>query len=225
MTPDPIVYAQYGPVAEGGSFVYRGVLTQEDGLTPVPGNSIQSITLTLTDSVTQAVINSRNAQNVLNLNQCTFDSTGSTGAFAWDGLPADDPFLRVDPPPSEGDLEVHQAILSWTYLNLQATILTGRRKIYITVEKYLGATVTPVGTGSQTYTDVILEPVPDGAEPIEGAQVWVTSDQAGLTLVAGPQLTDCNGSFTFELNPGGYWLWVKSDSYTFATNPTAITVS
>ncbi len=55
--------------------------------------------------------------------------------------------------------------------------------------------------------------------------MWVTSDQAGQTLAAGPLLTDCLGSFTFKLNPGSYWLWMKADGFTFTTNPTSITVT
>lgn len=44
--------------------------------------------------------------------------------------------------------------------------------------------------------------------PAVGGQVWLTSDQAGTTVVAGTLYTDSNGKVTFMLTVGNvYYIW------------------
>lgn len=210
--PNPIIYTNIGPLAEGGTGKYTGTLTQEDGETIVPGSVLDSLTLTLKDITTGQVINSRNAQNVLNANNVTVDENG---LLTWTLLPADLPFLRKNPPPFDSDVEVHIAVFEWTWNNTKA----GRKKVFILVEKYLGS--FGPGTGAIEYTDIIQ--TPDTSTPIADAIVWATSDSGGNTIVAGPVKSDTAGSFTLKLNAGTYYLWVNHESYTFAS--TQITVS
>lgn len=213
---NPIQYTQIGPIAEGGVGVYSGVLTQEDGVTPVPGVSITGLKLTLTDLRTRAVINSRNEQNVLNANNVTLDVVGSTGELSWELQAADTPFLQLDPPPEEGQVEIHQAILEWNW----GADKVGKKKIFILVEKYLGPSGNPEGSGSEEYSEVVTGP---DSEVVDDALVWVTSDEEGEVVVAGPQRTKTDGSFKFMLDPGDYYLWARHSAYNFS-GPTAITI-
>lgn len=60
--------------------------------------------------------------------------------------------------------------------------------------------------------------------PVDGVEVWVTTDTAGSNVVAGALMTDTLGKCTFMLDPGDYYLWRKKAGYNFS-NPQAITVS
>jgi len=62
------------------------------------------------------------------------------------------------------------------------------------------------------------------ASPIPGAQVWVSTDEAGSNVYAGALTTDAFGKATFMLDPGTYYLFVQAPEYTGA-NPTTITVT
>ena len=47
-----------------------------------------------------------------------------------------------------------------------------------------------------------------------GVEVWLSNDQAGTQVVAGPLLTDINGRVTFLLNVGStYYLWARKDGF------------
>lgn len=76
-----------------------------------------------------------------------------------------------------------------------------------------------IGPGSVSYTVT----VDDGSNPLDGAEVWVSTDSAGLNVVAGTLNTDAMGQVTFLLDAGSYYLWVSHSGYD-ATNPTAVTV-
>ena len=76
------------------------------------------------------------------------------------------------------------------------------------------------GLGAITHTvNVIVDGV-----PISGAEVWITSDEAGANLVAGTITTNAQGNATFYLDAGTYYVFIRATGYTF-TNPTTITVS
>jgi len=54
-----------------------------------------------------------------------------------------------------------------------------------------------------------------GGINLADADVWVTSDSAGTTVVAGTKQTDSNGNVTLMLDDGNtYYLWVQKDGYT-----------
>jgi hypothetical protein len=55
--------------------------------------------------------------------------------------------------------------------------------------------------------------VSDGANPIEGARIWVSTDAAGATVIAGPLVTDSFGVVTLLLDAGTYYAWVRKDGF------------
>src|SRR4051812_43137329 len=73
---------------ELSSASYRGQIVDEDG---IGFGAIETLTLTLFDKVTQAIINSRDEQDVLNANGVSVDL--STGQLTWALIPADNVIL------------------------------------------------------------------------------------------------------------------------------------
>lgn len=213
-------YFVVGPVPSGATFAYSAVLTQLDGVTPIAAGMLQSLTLTFVDVETQAVINSRSAQNVFNLNGVTVDNTGGTGALQWIGGSADNPFLRSDPPPRLGDVERHLAVFSWTWTQGGATY-PGTKKLFVVVESYKDVGVEDGGSGADQVVGVVLEP--DGVTPVTDAHAWATSDSAGATRLAGPVETDSLGQFLLMLPPGTAYLWANSPSFA-VPGPVTVTV-
>jgi hypothetical protein len=63
-----------------------------------------------------------------------------------------------------------------------------------------------------------------GGNPIDGVEVWVTTDAAGYNVAAGTLSTDASGEVTFMLDPGDYYVWRQKAGYNF-TNPQEITVT
>lgn len=215
-------YFLVGPVPSDAAAVYGAVLTQLDGVTPIGPGMLQSLTLTLVDEVTRAVINNREGQDVLNKNGVIVDVTGGTGALQWIVSSADNPFVRAKPPPIFGELERHEAIFVWTWVDPNNTTQTGKRKVFIMVESYENLDKPTMGSGSKIYTDFVYQS--DGATPVDDALVWVTSDPAGSMFVAGTIQTTRLGQFTFLLDPGTYYVWVKSPSYAMS-GPNTIVVT
>lgn len=78
-----------------------------------------------------------------------------------------------------------------------------------------------VGPGSIEFTVTITD---DMATPLDGAEVWVSTDEGGSNVIAGTLNTNASGQATFLLDAGAYWLWVAHSGYN-RDNPTAITVS
>jgi hypothetical protein len=72
-----------------------------------------------------------------------------------------------------------------------------------------------VGAGAITFTYTLTSSV-DSA-PIGSATVWVTSDEAGLYVVASGT-TDANGEVVFYLDAGTYYVWRYKVGWNF-TNP------
>ena len=89
------------------------------------------------------------------------------------------------------------------------------------------ASITAGGIpGSVEVTDILID---DDTNPIEGAAVWITTDEAGTnTIWAGttnasgyPKDAANNNPF---LDPGTYYVWVQLSGYSFS-NPTTEVVS
>ena len=72
------------------------------------------------------------------------------------------------------------------------------------------------GAGAYTLTDV------DTGAPIDGAEVWVSTDSAGANIIASGT-TNALGVVTFYLDTGTYYIWSKRAGYNF-TNPDEETV-
>ena len=96
-------------VIEGTSMIYTATLQDASG-TALPLASIDSLTLTLYDKATGTIINSRNAQDVLNTNQVTVHAT--SGLLTWTALPAD---MAIVGTPTAGVLETHVALFECVY--------------------------------------------------------------------------------------------------------------
>ncbi len=92
--------------------------------------------------------------------------------------------------------------------------------------KFLDAAVSSVsgsaGAGSQSETLTIKD---NSGNPISGAEVWVSTDEAGTNVVAGTLNTDDFGQVTFLLDPGTYYLWADDAGHRFSPNPQQIVVS
>ena len=77
------------------------------------------------------------------------------------------------------------------------------------------------GGGSGAITKTIT--ITNGASPLDGVEVWVTTDSGGVNVVAGTLSTNSFGQVTFMLDAGNYYVWTQLAGYNF-TNPTSITV-
>lgn len=81
---------------------------------------------------------------------------------------------------------------------------------------------TAVGGAGGTETTIYVE---DGSSnPIQGVEVWLTTDSAGTNTIAGTIITDNFGNATFYLDPGTYYVWKQKPLYSFV-NPTSIAVT
>lgn len=75
----------FDPISELSSSVYTATIKNTAG-DPVPYTDLDTFTLTLYDTGTGEIINSRDDQNILNANQVTVDSDG---LITWNMLPED----------------------------------------------------------------------------------------------------------------------------------------
>jgi hypothetical protein len=94
-----------GPINERTSARYTATLTDETGA-PIDGTALDTATLTLYDVATEAVINSRSAQNVKNTNGVTISALG---ALVWVLSPADNAIVGT------GAIENHVALFTFTW--------------------------------------------------------------------------------------------------------------
>ena len=129
------------------SAIFTGTLLDVAGVA-IPLTSIVSLTLTLTDAKTGAVVNSRNAQNVLNANNVTVNAT--TGAMQWLVQVADTALYDTS-----SSIEDHVAKFVWTYETNKVGIHTHRMRI---VNSLMLCTVDDVRVilGSISDSDVPL---------------------------------------------------------------------
>jgi len=77
------------------------------------------------------------------------------------------------------------------------------------------------GAGAISWTYTLTDS--DDGTPIDGAEVWATTDAAGEDVVASGT-TDSFGVVTFMLDAGAYYFWRKCSGYNFV-NPDQETVS
>lgn len=84
----------------------------------------------------------------------------------------------------------------------------------------LNTAASASGSGSTAYSNTVTD---SASAPLDGVEVWITSDSGGAATVASTT-TDTLGAFTVWLDPGTYYLWLAKGGYNFP-NPTTITVS
>jgi hypothetical protein len=92
---------------ERESLVYTATL-QDEAETPIPVGQLTTLTLTLYDATTGTILNSRNAQNILNTNNVTVHATN--GLLTWTVQPADLAMVTTNMAQ-----ELHIALFSWTW--------------------------------------------------------------------------------------------------------------
>ena len=85
----------------------------------------------------------------------------------------------------------------------------------VLIDAIKAKTDTLGGAGAITWTYTLTDA--DTGAPIDGAEVWVTSDSAGLYIIASGT-TDDDGVVTFYLDAGTVYVWRKKAGYNF-TNP------
>lgn len=95
---------------------------------------------------------------------------------------------------------------------------TGGISFDFTAYTQLGAATA--GAISWTYT--LTDSVTGG--PIDGAEVWVSSDSAGTNVIASGT-TDTAGQVTFMLDAGDYYIFAKKAGYNMDALPDFETVS
>ena len=93
-------------VPELSTPVYRSALIDDLG-EPVQGALLTTLTLTVLQEYTLAVVNGRDGQNVLNTNGVTIDTDGM---LRW-GLTVDDTVILNDALRKE----MHRALFAWTF--------------------------------------------------------------------------------------------------------------
>ena len=99
--------------------------------------------------------------------------------------------------------------------------LTTDTAVSTTVEVWDNAqNATLVGSGAISTTLTFN----DGVNPLDGVEVWITTDSAGTNVIAGTSSTNASGQVTFMLDSGSYFVWSQLAGYSF-TNPQALTVS
>lgn len=97
----------YARLDAGETGKFTGTLKDSDGVV-IPLSAISTFTLTLTDAATGGTVNSRSAQDVLNANNVTVNST--TGAVAWSIQAADTALVS-----SGATAEEHVAAFTCTF--------------------------------------------------------------------------------------------------------------
>ena len=60
--------------------------------------------------------------------------------------------------------------------------------------------------------------------PMDNVQIWITTDEAGVNVIAGTLLTNAQGKATFMLDAGTYYVWREKAGKNF-TNPQIWSVS
>ena len=109
-------------IQEKTSALYTAKLVDELG-NAIPAAAILSLQLTYYDERTLQIINSRNAQNILNVNNVTLDALG---ILVWSLQPADTSILTVGVA-----LESHVAMFVWTW---SVPLKTGCHEVRMRIE-------------------------------------------------------------------------------------------
>lgn len=105
--PLPVVNLPNGPAPAGSSMVYTGVVVDVDQA-PIPGTSLVSMTLTLVDTLTGAVVNGVSQVNILNTGRGAIDALGNLTIT----LLPDDTALTEAP----GAAQMQRSmVIDWTY--------------------------------------------------------------------------------------------------------------
>lgn len=209
-----------GPIAEGTS---GELTTTSDGSTvtfldkdgsPIPAVNMDSIVMTLIETASGAIVNSRQNQNVLNANNCTYQAT--SGLFTWDIQPADTTIVNGET--DVDGIEEHLATVTAKWDTTEELSFEVLLKI-----KNLRSVPQVSATGGAFEINYTVEDS-DGTG-LEGVHVSVTSSSAGpSSSVVAHGITDEDGLVTFSLDTGTYYLWRSKSGYDF-DDPKTLTVT
>lgn len=89
------------------------------------------------------------------------------------------------------------------------------RRIYDYLDAAISEVGSVVGPGALSCTWTQKD---DDENPMDNVQVWITTDEAGVNVIAGTLLTDAQGQATFMLDEGTYYVWREKAGKNF-TNP------
>ena len=78
--------------------------------------------------------------------------------------------------------------------------------------------VTTIGTGAISTTITCQV----GGVPLDGVEVWITTDEDGENVIAGTLVTDANGQVTFMLDAGTVYVWRQLAGYNFSNPQTKV---
>ena len=84
------------------------------------------------------------------------------------------------------------------------------------------STAAAGSAGAGAGANEVVITVDDGSNPLDGVEVWVTTDIAGSNTVASG-ISSVLGTVTVYLDPGTYYVWKQLAGYTF-TNPETMVV-
>jgi hypothetical protein len=133
-------------------------------------------------------------------------------ALTGDGnLKADALKLNGATPTNLTSTETAQAVLNATASSYNTTGTIGAK---------INAASASAGAGAISTTVTINNA---SNQPLDGAEVWVTTDSGGTNVVASGQ-TNTAGQVTFMLDAGSYYTWCQLAGHNFS-NPSALTVS
>lgn len=90
---------------------FRATFKDENG-TVIPAASLTTVTLTWYDTTDLSIINSRNAQNVLNANNVTIDANG---VLTWEMQPNDAAVTATEAAHKPGNTRLRRALFIYTY--------------------------------------------------------------------------------------------------------------
>lgn len=110
-------------VHEKENATFTATLEDSTG-TPIPLAQLVTLTLTLYDVDTESIVNSRDAQNVLNTNNVTVHST--SGLVTWEMQTADNVLTTTTKA-----TELHIALFQWTWGT--SPVRAGRHEVGIRV--------------------------------------------------------------------------------------------
>jgi hypothetical protein len=113
-------------IAAGATAVYKGQLQDENG-TAVPSAQLASLTLSIVDTFSGAIVNSCSQVNILNTGRGTVDSSGNLAVT----LGPSDTALLV----ATDQQEYRSMVLDWTYLG---GAKTGRHQVDLLIQALTG---------------------------------------------------------------------------------------
>jgi len=197
-------------IQAGESCNLTGTLKDTSGSAVTPA----TLTLSLFDHSSGVIVNSRKEQNVLNAN----GGTVTDGVYT---IELDESDTAIVGNLAAGSTQDRVARITYTWDDGDAPpYRTGVEEFLFPVESM--KTALGGGSGSSEITITLTD---SSSNPVGGANVYLTSDLAGSTIIAGPVLTnDAGVSPTLSVEAGGVYRWASKEGFTF-TNPQLITVT